>query len=161
MSDDLLGARRAKLDELRADGIDPFPHAYPGVVPIASGSLFTKIARGFEEWREVGLLDGETPTMNGAQAAGCSPVASAFEAGEDIHARTALEMFGTVDRDTRGRAKTINFAILYGISRWGLGGRLGVSSDEAQAMIDRMVDRKQTHPATFGLHVPEASNQAG
>ena len=65
----------------------------------------------------------------------------AFEQGEDIHARTAMEMFGHVDRDTRGRAKTINFAILYGISRWGLGGRLGVSADEAQAMIDRYFER--------------------
>ncbi|MBS3927380.1 MAG: DNA polymerase I, partial [Sphingomonadales bacterium] len=46
----------------------------------------------------------------------------AFEAGEDIHARTAQEMFGEVNRDTRGRAKTVNFAILYGISRWGLAG---------------------------------------
>ncbi len=65
----------------------------------------------------------------------------AFAKGEDIHARTALEMFGEVNRDTRGRAKTINFAILYGISRWGLAGRLGVSSDEAQAMIDRYFER--------------------
>ena len=65
----------------------------------------------------------------------------AFAAGEDIHSRTAMEMFGTVDRDTRGRAKTINFAILYGISRWGLAGRLGVSADEAQAMIDRYFER--------------------
>ncbi|CAH0495147.1 DNA polymerase I [Novosphingobium sp. CECT 9465] len=65
----------------------------------------------------------------------------AFAAGEDIHSRTAMEMFGHVDRDTRGRAKTINFAILYGISRWGLGGRLGVSADEAQAMIDRYFER--------------------
>ncbi|WP_423141244.1 DNA polymerase I [Parablastomonas sp. CN1-191] len=65
----------------------------------------------------------------------------AFSAGEDIHSRTAEEMFGTVDRDTRGRAKTINFAILYGISRWGLGGRLGVTADEAQAMIDRYFER--------------------
>ncbi len=65
----------------------------------------------------------------------------AFAAGEDIHARTAREMFGMVDRDTRGRAKTINFAILYGISRWGLASRLGVSSDEAQAMIDRYFER--------------------
>jgi DNA polymerase-1 len=65
----------------------------------------------------------------------------AFAAGEDIHARTAMEMFGTVDRDTRGRAKTINFAILYGISRWGLGGRLGVPAEEAQAMIDRYFER--------------------
>jgi threonine synthase len=48
------------------------------VVPVASGSLFTKIARGFEEWLEVGLIDGELPTFNGAQADGCSPVARAF-----------------------------------------------------------------------------------
>ena len=65
----------------------------------------------------------------------------AFAQGEDIHSRTAQEMFGTVDRDTRARAKTINFAILYGISRWGLGGRLGMSADEAQAMIDRYFER--------------------
>jgi len=51
------------------------------VCPIASGSLFTKIARGVEEWLEVGLVSGELPTFNGAQAAGCSPVATAFEAG--------------------------------------------------------------------------------
>ena len=54
------------------------------VVPVASGSLFTKIAKGFEEWRELGLLDGELPRMNGAQAEGCSPVASAFAAGQDV-----------------------------------------------------------------------------
>ncbi len=65
----------------------------------------------------------------------------AFAAGEDIHARTAMEMFGEVNRDTRGRAKTINFAILYGISRWGLAGRLGVPPEEAQAMIDRYFER--------------------
>ncbi len=65
----------------------------------------------------------------------------AFALGEDIHARTAQEMFGEVNRDTRGRAKTINFAILYGISRWGLAGRLGVTPEEAQAMIDTYFQR--------------------
>ena len=65
----------------------------------------------------------------------------AFHAGEDIHARTAQEMFGTVDRDTRAKAKTVNFAILYGISRWGLGGRLGIEADEAQAIIDTYFQR--------------------
>ena len=65
----------------------------------------------------------------------------AFAEGADIHARTAQELFGTVDRDTRGRAKTINFAILYGISRWGLAGRLGCPPDEAQAMIDTYFQR--------------------
>jgi threonine synthase len=54
------------------------------VVPVASGSLFTKIARGFEEWLEVGLLDGDLPAFNGAQAAGCSPVAHAYERGWDV-----------------------------------------------------------------------------
>ena len=65
----------------------------------------------------------------------------AFARGDDIHSLTAQELFGTVDRDTRGRAKTINFAILYGISRWGLAGRLDVTADEAQAMIDRYFER--------------------
>jgi threonine synthase len=54
------------------------------VGPIASGSLFTKIARGLEEWLELGLVAGELPRFNGAQAEGCSPVARAFEDGRDI-----------------------------------------------------------------------------
>jgi threonine synthase len=54
------------------------------VAPIASGSLFTKLARGFEEWIEAGLLAGEVPIFNGAQATGCSPVANAFRDGEDF-----------------------------------------------------------------------------
>ncbi|MET0363829.1 MAG: DNA polymerase I [Sphingobium sp.] len=65
----------------------------------------------------------------------------AFIAGEDIHATTARELFGEVNRDTRGRAKTINFAILYGISRWGLAARLEIGADEAQAMISRYYER--------------------
>ena len=44
----------------------------------------------------------------------------AFAKGEDIHSLTAQELFGEVNPDTRGRAKTINFSFLYGISRWGL-----------------------------------------
>jgi threonine synthase len=54
------------------------------VAPVASGSLFTKIARGFEEWLEVGLVEGELPAFNGAQASGCSPVATAYESGDDF-----------------------------------------------------------------------------
>ncbi|WNO53845.1 DNA polymerase I [Stakelama saccharophila] len=65
----------------------------------------------------------------------------AFARGDDIHNMTATELFGELNRDTRARAKTINFAILYGISRWGLAGRLDVSNDEAQAMIDRYFER--------------------
>ncbi|GGB68257.1 DNA polymerase I [Blastomonas aquatica] len=76
-----------------------------------------------------------------AHMADVETLRDAFAKGEDIHNRTALELFGEVNRDTRGRAKTINFAILYGISRWGLAGRLEVSADEAQAMIDTYFQR--------------------
>jgi threonine synthase len=54
------------------------------VCPVASGSLFTRIARGFEEWLEVGLIAGELPTFHGSQADGCSPVASAFRDEADF-----------------------------------------------------------------------------
>jgi threonine synthase len=54
------------------------------VVPIASGSLFTKLGRGFGEWLEIGLVEGSQPVFNGAQAEGCSPVATAFAEGWDV-----------------------------------------------------------------------------
>ena len=54
------------------------------VCPIASGSLFTKIARGFGEWLDLGLVTGELPTFTGAQADGCNPVATAFADGHDV-----------------------------------------------------------------------------
>jgi threonine synthase len=54
------------------------------VAPIASGSLFTKVARGFQDFIDTGLVDGEVPVMCGAQADGCSPVAQAFAAGTEV-----------------------------------------------------------------------------
>ncbi len=54
------------------------------VVPVASGSLFTKLAKGFGEWQDLGLIEGSLPTMTGAQADGCSPVAQAFAGGQDF-----------------------------------------------------------------------------
>src|SRR5436305_7128974 len=54
------------------------------VVPIASGSLYTKILAGFEQGRAAGLIaPGEAPVMHGSQGEGCSPVATAFAAGAD------------------------------------------------------------------------------
>ena len=54
------------------------------VSPIASGSLFTKLGRGFQEWLDIGLVEGKQPIFNGAQATGCSPVATAFAEGWDV-----------------------------------------------------------------------------
>jgi threonine synthase len=54
------------------------------VAPIASGSLFTKLAKGMRDWLELELVEGELPTFCGAQALGCSPVATAFAVGWDV-----------------------------------------------------------------------------
>ncbi len=51
------------------------------VVPIASGSLFTKIYKGFIELAKVGLIEEPRVRMSGAQAAGCAPVATAWAQG--------------------------------------------------------------------------------
>lgn len=54
------------------------------VVPVASGSLLTKVAKAFRELHEVGITDGSPEvTLHGAQAEGCSPVAAAFASGRD------------------------------------------------------------------------------
>jgi DNA polymerase-1 len=65
----------------------------------------------------------------------------AFREGADIHNLTAEEVFGTVDRETRNKAKTINFAILYGSSAWGIASRMGLAKDEGKAIVDRYFER--------------------
>ena len=68
-----------------------------------------------------------------------------FRNGEDIHARTASEVFGVpmagMDPMTRRRAKAINFGIIYGISGFGLARQLGITPGEAKGFIDRYFER--------------------
>ncbi len=54
------------------------------VVPIASGSLLTKISKGFKEFEQLGFVSGVKTQIHGAQAEGCSPVASAFKEKRDF-----------------------------------------------------------------------------
>jgi threonine synthase len=54
------------------------------VAPLASGSLYTKIYKGFQEFVKVGLVEGKQVRFSGAQAEGCSPIASAFKEGRDF-----------------------------------------------------------------------------
>ena len=54
------------------------------VVPIASGSLLTKISKGFKEFERLGFVSGVKTQIHGAQAEGCSPVASAFKEKRDF-----------------------------------------------------------------------------
>ncbi|MGL5363114.1 MAG: DNA polymerase, partial [Bosea sp. (in: a-proteobacteria)] len=65
---------------------------------------------------------------------------AAFEQGEDIHSRTAAEIFhlapGSVDKEARRRAKMINFGIIYGMSAFGLASRLSIPPAEGRSIID-------------------------
>jgi threonine synthase len=54
------------------------------VAPLASGSLFTKIYKGFREFVEVGLVEDKAVRFSGAQAEGCSPIAQAYREGRDF-----------------------------------------------------------------------------
>jgi len=75
-----------------------------------------------------------------AHVADIPALRESFERGEDIHARTASEVFGIpmqgMDPMTRRRAKAINFGIIYGISGFGLARQLGTSPGEARGYID-------------------------
>ena len=69
----------------------------------------------------------------------------AFNKGEDIHKRTASEIFGTlpglVTEAMRREAKVINFGIIYGMGTFSLGKELGISTSDAQKFIDRYFER--------------------
>jgi DNA polymerase-1 len=75
-----------------------------------------------------------------AHVADIPPLRDSFLRGEDIHARTASEVFGIpmpgMDPMTRRRAKAINFGIIYGISGFGLARQLGITPGEARSYID-------------------------
>jgi threonine synthase len=54
------------------------------VCPIGSGALLSKLGRGFGEFIELGLVEGAQPSLIGAQAEGCEPVAAAFREGRPV-----------------------------------------------------------------------------
>ncbi|UMM64526.1 DNA polymerase I [Aristophania vespae] len=80
-----------------------------------------------------------------AHVAKIEPLIEAFQLGQDIHARTASEVFGvpleSMDSVTRRRAKAINFGIIYGISAFGLARQLQISPGEAKSYIDTYFKR--------------------
>jgi DNA polymerase I len=80
-----------------------------------------------------------------AHVADIASLKDAFAKGQDIHATTASEMFGVpldkMDKETRRRAKAINFGIIYGISAFGLARQLGLPQGEARAYIEAYFKR--------------------
>ena len=80
-----------------------------------------------------------------AHVANIPALKESFSKGEDIHARTASEVFGvpmaSMDGATRRRAKAINFGIIYGISAFGLARQLNITGGEAKLYIDAYFKR--------------------
>jgi DNA polymerase-1 len=70
---------------------------------------------------------------------------NAYRTGQDIHTLTASEVFGIpvaeLDKETRNRAKAVNFGIVYGISPFGLAAQLGIEQREARLYIERYFER--------------------
>lgn len=80
-----------------------------------------------------------------AEISGDEAMLEAFQSGRDIHRATAARVFDTpyeeVDRDQRGKAKTVNFAIIYGAGSQNLSQQLGISRSEAKELIDTYFSR--------------------
>lgn len=80
-----------------------------------------------------------------AHLSGDTGLISAFNQGEDIHRRTAAEIFNiapnAVSAEQRRYAKTINFGLIYGMGRFGLAQSLGISNEDAQHFIERYFAR--------------------
>ncbi len=85
-----------------------------------------------------------------------------FRRGEDIHARTAAEVFGAdtqVPEQTRRRwAKAVNFGIMYGISPFGLAQQLGIARDDAADYIARYFERMPLVRAFIDATIADATN---
>jgi DNA polymerase-1 len=80
-----------------------------------------------------------------AHISGDANLCAAFARGEDVHRRTAAEIFGVaaaqVSSEQRRYAKVINFGLMYGMSAFGLASNLGIERDAAKLYIDRYFER--------------------
>lgn len=106
-------------------------------IPAGRGNIFISADYSQIELRVLAHLAGE------------GALREAYRNGRDIHAATALAVFGDVTPETRRKAKEVNFSIIYGISPYGLAGRLGVSRGEAAGIINRYFE---TYPEVDGFY---------
>lgn len=115
------------------------------------GSVFVAFDYSQQELRLLAELSGEE-TMQ-----------EAFATGEDIHARTAAEIFDLdidkVTKDQRRVGKTVNFGIIYGMSAFGFADRLKVSQAEALQFIEKYFNRYDKVQAYFDSLIEQAKDE--
>ena len=96
-----------------------------------------------------------------AHFSGCQELIEAYCEGKDIHAITASQVFGVpleaVTPQMRRDAKAVNFGIIYGISAFGLGSDLGISTRKAQEYIDKYFETYSDVKAYMQANVSQAS----
>ncbi|HEY7203624.1 MAG TPA: DNA polymerase I [Methylomirabilota bacterium] len=95
-----------------------------------------------------------------AHVSGEESLVEAFRRGEDIHSRTASEVFGVaidaVTPEQRDIAKTTNFSVIYGVTAFGLSRGLAISTKQAQEFLDRFFARHPRVKAYLTRTVAEA-----
>jgi threonine synthase len=107
------------------------------IAPIASGSLYSKLAEGFDQLRCVGLLDAGTPRVFGGQAEGCSPVAAAFAAGEPVTpvrpatVARSLAIGNPADGDRAVATARRTGGAIYAIAEAEVGANMGLLAEHA------------------------------
>lgn len=112
-------------------------------IPVRS-ELGREIRKAFiaekEDWKIVSADYSQIELRIMAHLSGDKTLIDSFRNGEDIHLRTAAEMFDLpkdeITNDLRSQAKTINFGIIYGMGAYGLASRLGISNQEAENFIN-------------------------
>jgi DNA polymerase-1 len=112
-------------------------------IPVKGEGMGSKIRQAFVAEKGCKLLSIDYSQIElrvVAHLAGDKKMLEVFQKGDDIHSKTAMEIFGVTEdnitKDMRRDAKTINFGILYGLSSFGLSSRIGeVSAGEAKQFI--------------------------
>ncbi|OPY58099.1 MAG: DNA polymerase I [Pelotomaculum sp. PtaU1.Bin035] len=117
-------------------------------IPCREGNLLLAADYSQIELRVLAHISGDPVLIN------------AFENGEDIHTRTAAEIFSVrpedVTREMRGKAKSINFGIIYGLSDFGLARDAKVGRQEAKQYIDNYFARYSRVKTYIGRVIQEA-----
>jgi len=115
------------------------------------GTVLVSFDYSQQELRLLAALSGD-PTLR-----------ESFKAGEDIHARTASEIFGVelskVTKEQRRVGKTINFGVIYGMSAFGFADRLKVSKEQAQSFINKYFERYATVEGYYKKLVAEGKHR--
>jgi DNA polymerase-1 len=138
-------------EEYIADGIVVHNSSAPNVqnIPVRT-ELGRRIRAAFVPepgWRFVAADYSQIELRILAHVSGEESLIEAFRRGEDIHARTASEVFGValaaVTPEQRDIAKTTNFSVIYGVTAFGLSRGLAITSKQAQEFLDQFFAR---HP---------------